>query len=462
MGEVVSTLSDLIKYGVYPPSRSLSIPLVGCLGNSIEGNNSNFQNAAAPGTSSFLYGAGGYLVWACILASQRCKLPKNYIFGYVSKTVGEFANLGLASVLALNPMPSVVTVGCATNSVVRTDGQQTFDAIVNGVTIGGTFYPGYSQIINALTGIGCRVIIRPTGPRSDIVLTAAQVETMLRVNRWLWQVSRLTPRVYVPDYIRDLVDPTSTLFGPKSAILNLSDNLHPNLRGAYYMGKGFANILNSFFPTVDVLAPNAAVYSASSPYGNLVPNPQFAGTSGTLTNAVGTAPTSWTLTKLPVGDSSLTVTGSSEASGVDPNFTAAKIALSGSFTPAGSGSVPDVSHLSRLQINVSQANLSVNDIVEGYVGVEVSADIAGVACPSLVFRDSGNTRFNHAMYPGNGGELPAEAWSGVLYTGEFTVLDVSAAPFFMPHVIGKGDVSTSVTAGGSVKFRRPSLWKKMP
>ncbi len=457
-------MTDIILSGLdREVEASARRPLGATLGNSKEANNFNWTPGSAA-QNTYLRQANGAFIWANVLSHQRVNFPISYNFGFPGKSIGEIATLGLASILALNPRPSVVLLGCPTNNIVKSDGQETFDAIVNGVTIGGTVYPGVAATILALLGAGIKVIARPIDPRVDTVLTASQVGVILRYNRWLWQVSRNTYGVYVPDYTRDLLSVTSTLFAPLTGIMNVTDSLHENSLGAYYKGKGIATILNGLFPKIDVLAANAAVYSASAPYNNLVPNPQLTGTSGTLTNAAGTSPDSHTLSRLTAGDTLLTVTGSTVASVVEPQYNALQMNFAGTFTSAGPASATsvDVTHGGRLSVGIAQANLTVGDILEGYIGVEVDASTVGIANPSLVIRDGANTRYNHAMWPSNGGQSPAEAWSGVLYTGEFEVQDVSQQSFFQAFAYGRGDVAGSQTMTGNVRFRRPTLVKKLP
>lgn len=450
---------------------------IALLGNSIEGQATNYQNGVTPGTP-FL--SGNYSVWMNALSHQRVKLPKTSIFGYPGKTLGEFIDPvgtgtgltgGLAAILALSPRPDLVVLGCATNNVVRSNGEQTLDFIINGGQIGGVSYPGYTQAITALLAAGIKVMVRPIGPRSDVTLTAAQAGVVRSVNRWLAEVARRDLGVYVPRYVRNLVDPTSTGFAAKAGVLYAYDNLHPNFAGSYWMGKDMAEIIAALYPRVDHLSVNSEVWSASAPNSNLLvgaggSTPQFAGTGGAVANgATGTVPTGWTVSKAGA-DTNVTIACSVVPSIVDPAYNAIQLAYGGTYTPASpSGGSIDMTHFDRIIGNVQQANFAAGDVLEGFVGFEFDAGLAGISALSLQIRNGGNTSYNEPANPSLGGVIPAgESASGVLSTHEITVGsgDLASGWFFIPKVFRQGDTVAATACAGTVRFTRPFLGKLLP
>lgn len=441
-------------------------PVVNLLGNSIDAQANNYSDAATP-TGNYLQ--SGYCAWMLTLSHQRIKLPKlNSVFGYPGKSVGEFIEPtlvgktgGLASVLANKP--AVLILGCATNNIVRSDGQQIPTNVFNGVTIGSTYYPGYIDAITRARAAGIKhIIIRPIGPRADVTLTGTQIGAIVEVNRRLLEITRLDNGIFVPDYVKLLVDPSSAIWAPASGVLNSGDNLHPNTgRGQFYMGKAIAAIINRLIPQVDLLTPNAAVYAnPQNVYGNLAANPMFTGTGGTNQNfeAGSVVPNSWTVNKI-AGDSSALITSSVTPSTVDPAYSAVQLAYSGTFTGAGTGSAIDVSHVDRLLCAVSGTKFAPGETAVAYVGVEVDAGAAGICVPSLRLRDNAGVSYNEAIYPGLGGQLPNEAWSGVLGVQPFTLPVGAASSFLSCQVFRAVDVTGAVTVSGSIRFTRPSLYK---
>lgn len=434
----MTVATDPRKTGI--PNAPFGAPLAAAIGDSITAANTNWTDSVTP--ANLLTGAAGYGEWASVLCKQRVQLPYNYSFGYPSQETSVVLS-NLPKVLALNPRPSVVYVECGTNNI---NNSGAYSAITTDL----------AAIAAGLLQAGIRVIFLPILPRT--AFTQAQGAIAERVNRWMLDFSlRAAGWVAVAGYMPSLSSTASTTWGAATNVLY--DGIHPSIKGAFYMGKAIAQILNVWFPPVDILPTNSLVYDATNnPNGNKLASPQFASSGGTVTPAAaGVSPSGWTLDLS--GGGSVVTTGSL-VTATDGALLHQQVISAGPYTSTGSSSAPDYTHLSRLFQSISAAKLPGSETIRAACYVEVDAGASNIAVPTLQLRWGGSSAFNASLWPSQAFEMPSEAWSGVLLTPPHTFTTAPAAGdvvMFM-NTYFAGSSAASLSPSGTVRFGRPAVF----
>jgi hypothetical protein len=286
-GDGDETIAGHVPSGFYPTDASgrllLKLPatrtgpvndMIAGFGDSITNNNSILAN----GTENY-----GAMTWALQLSRGRFRYRLTDNFGVPGDTSAQ-GLARIADVLASDA--GTVVVGFGTND--RGLAAMTADQTIANLT----------SIRDQLLAAGKVVVLKTPAPRGDSTytsnrLTGAQLAYHLRVREWVLS-NRGIPNVYPVDTWVYLANPISATGDIKLGYTH--DGLHYLPLGAYYDGLAQAEqALNRIVPEPSLLATsNADQWSTDNPYGNVLLNPMFDGTGGTLgTGGSGDLSASW-------------------------------------------------------------------------------------------------------------------------------------------------------------------------
>lgn len=437
-----------------------SQPYIGIIGDSIAAPDYNGSDKVTPSTpTNALKSANGIASWALALCGQRVLCPASTnIWAYPGQETGTIL-ANLPAFLAQMPVrPGAIIIECGTNNISHNGATGTFAAITT----------DWAAIADYLAGRGIRTIFIPILPRGagfTTLFTAAQFDVMERCNRWLnafaAQAGRMVavasaclPWITAPDQVGAQPRPNFTI-----------DGTHPGVTGAYYIGKAIAQILNLWYPPLDILATNGQIWSASAPYSNLLANPMMQGGGGTVTapssgTIAGAAPTGHTVSMS--NSAGLTVTHAQVTSSLSGN-PMHQMTFSGAHTVTGSSAGPTYGHFSRIILGMASGAttaLQAGDTIEGLMAFEIDAGAQGFAFPTLEMRWGGSANYHRDLHSA-ARELPSEAISGVLrtpakiLTGTPLVGDVMLIAYAMLKSYPDG----AVTDGATIRFGRAVLQK---
>lgn len=393
-------------------------PLVAVIGDSITvADYSGSDRISLPVTTNHNSQSHGFMAWALALCGQRVAMPlQKNVWGFPGMETSRILDELPAFLAQMPKKPGVTVVECGTNNIYHDTATATFESIT----------ADWTAIAAYLTQQGSRVIFVPILPRTtgfSALFTATQFETMDRCNRWLnaFAAKSNGTIAVASSCLLPLTDATLTGAQPKAGLF--SDGTHPGVGGAYQIGKAIAAILSTWFPPLDLLPTNSMVWSASTPFANLLPNPMMNGTGGTATAPLtGTVPTNWTASM--TATSGLTVAASKVTSVFDGS-PMTQLTFGGSYTITGR-SVPDyvaAPVFGRIFSNVSSSatsTLIAGDTIEALMAFEIDAGNNCINLPKLEMRWEGSTGYNRAMGEGARGEIPNEAIRGVLRTATYT------------------------------------------
>ncbi len=378
--EVIGVLSDSVAYTTSPVGKMVAV------GDSLIGNNM-LGSGKVPGSTSGYESTKmqiGFLNWfqalynypfytfaaargvsATITGLLRtrgwCKgIPSERTYGVLSR---------LNDIVA--ECPDVVFLTIGTNDI--------RDATVNLEQIKGNI----QEILDRLFNTGATVWMTTIPPRNSfgggaLMFSSAQEAMRLALNNWMRSL---------PDFYRNqlvLLDWEDVLLDNNTGELNVNytyDGLHFNSLGCYTIAKhvirpkfeeiyGTGVKWNSYPSTFD------ATYS---PYGNLLTNPTFTGTSGTLVTATGTMPTSWRVEHLDDSSNDKAGTGivcsiveKADWNGDLKSFINAEVTSNGAYTLSDN----EARWIIRNSSNVT-SNIAIGDYVEGYIDVYMDPTTLG-------------------------------------------------------------------------------------
>lgn len=344
----------------------------------------------------FGWDVAGPVEWAMRRSNQRCRYVNKGVSG--QNTTQMIARLN-DDVLVHRPAAVIVQNG--TNEV-----NTGIDALkVTSKTM-------YERILAS----GAHLIVCATQTRDKALSgwSDDELEAANALNEFKRRFCESNDRAYFADVTKYVADPTDS--SGQAASNMLRDGIHYTPKGAYAAGEVIKEIIEAIFPPTDVLSNYALGPEASDfIYGNELPNPMFAGTSGTTNTGVsGNVPTSWTVERVG-GTSAGTVACSIAArSALD-----IRRELTMTYTPGGATGTEE------FYLRTSSATLTADNLGELYeslIAIDVSA-WDGWKFIRLEVDDQSTV--NKAYVDGYNlydETMPEFAWSGVLRIPEVPFL----------------------------------------
>ncbi len=399
-------------------------------GDSITNNNSILVS----GTENY-----GAMTWALQHSRGRFRYSLTDNFGVPGDTSAQ-GLARIADVLASDA--GTVVVGFGTND--RGLAAMTADQTIANLT----------SIRDQLLSAGKVVVLKTPAPRGDSTytsnrLTGAQLAYHIRVREWVLS-NRGIRNVYPVDTWVYLADPISSTGDIKLGYTH--DGLHYLPVGAYYDGLAQAEqALNRILPLPSILATsNADQWSTDNLYGNVLANPMFDGTGGTLgTGGSGSLAASWGGTSSSA-NTACTRTYS-KVTAADGRLWQQCVLGGGPTT--GEGAIDLMRQISL------HTKVVAGDVVEGLVEYEVDAGTTNVMSLQLgvVFTNAEGTitLWDADRYSVAASVLPSIAFSGVLRTPRVVVPTGCTDARFRIAAYCNGSVSPTMT----VRARAASLRK---
>jgi lysophospholipase L1-like esterase len=213
-----------------------------------------------PGTSApEIYDSKGFFVWANTILGNRFRVISNR--GVAGETTAQMLLRVQSDIIALNPQ--FVTILAGTNDLT---------ANVPAATIIANLQAMYLACVRA----GINVVAIPITPRTG--LTGPQEIVMRTVNAWIVDYARTLPRMTVCNMGSAIADP-ATNWQPAAGLL--LDVVHPNSAAAAAMGRLLAAHLDRLAAPFDFLG------SGTGSSDNLLTNPNFNGSGGTVASGWG-------------------------------------------------------------------------------------------------------------------------------------------------------------------------------
>ena len=234
--EARAAISELVAL------KRLDYPSVVILGTSITGMSTSGSTGFGTGT---YYRAYGYFTWAQVRANGHFFLLKNA--GVAGEKTDQIL-ARVASVIALNPDLCIVEGGA--NDVPA--GYTSAQTIAN-----------LTSIYTALRSAGIRVVVTTVTPRVKSVDTAEHLATLNTINRFVRDYALDNKDVILCDWYQCLADADG-----KSTTTFTNDGTHPNVAGAWRMGKKLYDAINAVYQFSD----NHQLCVAADDTNSLLPN----------------------------------------------------------------------------------------------------------------------------------------------------------------------------------------------
>lgn len=232
-------------------------PSVMFIGDSITNNG---FNSTSNGTNNH-----GYAFWAKMFSGGRIRTPRSLNFG----VGGDTTTLVLDRIAAIKAATADVAV------------------LLIGTNDAGSSIPleisraNYRRIVQEVQESGKVVVAVTVLPRS--YGTDPVFRHVVAMREWILQEM---PKmgVIVADPWGDLVDYTRGISGCKAD--HFIDDLHPNVKGAYKVGKNVWEAIQQLYPRGPSFSKSPIVFNASTnPYGSIAVNPLMTGTGGTISGS---------------------------------------------------------------------------------------------------------------------------------------------------------------------------------
>jgi len=190
----------------------------------------------------------------------------------------------LPQVFTAKEYPRFCMVWCGSNNITAVDGD------------GGSYQEMIDEIeliVKDLTNNGVSPVLYPIPPRAGAVLTTAQIHKQNRYNNYLRWRAATTENIIFIDYLKYLIDITSTT-GVPLALMVKADNLHLANTGAFWTGKATLEGMDRYLPPAILSFTSAMDYydATNNPTGSLLRSGStnyslMAGTTGTHTPSTG-------------------------------------------------------------------------------------------------------------------------------------------------------------------------------
>lgn len=379
------------------------------------------------------------------------------------------ADLGNGSLVASGAGTLIFTMG--TNDIAQSSYTDLLSgAAVTLTNVADNIVANAARLLNACSALGIQCIFRTLHGASNY--NAAMIAATADANRKIQALCKGRRDVHlleVRDALRNPLTTTSSAITFRTgAMMNDSGVfVHEAVPGAYAVGKKLAEIIKEAIPPLPVSYSDASErYSANYPT-QLLTNPEFSGTSGTLnaggtlgTNATGGAlagvPTSW-IARRRANDTTtaFTVNVGEDAAGRYVEFVITATAANGGI-------------LFQNEVTSPATKVAAGEVLQGFSTVEVmsGATNLGAASPSMDFnytRDGVNASiYAHGCnQPGTGvgnyGVFPStEGFTFEDATEPATLPAFDSVQWIVSRAL---DIIFMAPGSATIRVRRPRLEK---
>ena len=254
-----------------------------------------FNGLSTIGANSYSYHQTGYVNWANIALGGVLRVDNYGVGGETTAAV----HARVAGILAVTTASFVLVAGGMENDAQDAGLTTKPLAIARAVSDFGILLQDYAAVLSA----GRQLITRTCAPRGPGASPTAYTRTYQHTISALireWSVSHCVPCL---DLHAILTDPStgngiaSGAYGYNDSAISTSDNTHMTFTGTANAGAELARLLAPLLPlsvTAFAGGPEDVYDATNAPYGNLVANGKWLGTSGTLAGGVtGSLATSW-------------------------------------------------------------------------------------------------------------------------------------------------------------------------
>lgn len=292
----------------------------------------------------------GFLTWAMQRLGQRLQIvaaPGTVNGGITGQTTTQILARVQQDVIDLKPGYAHVLAG--TNDM------------ITGVTF-STIQANLTAIYDAIQNAGIRLIAGTIAPYSGA--TTTQLVTIERINNFIRSQALTRPGMIVADYHTALAGADGN-WRTTGTTAYTGDGTHASTGGAMRMGKVLAEALTPHVPAVNILPTSnvdAIGNAGSFNQPNLLTNPMFTGTAGTVgTQATGQVADSWVISTYTASD----LTG----------VTASKVTRTdGKAGTWQQFALTNVSQKLRFQQSLNMgANLAAGDVIWGAIEYELES-----------------------------------------------------------------------------------------
>jgi len=292
----------------------------------------------------------GFLTWAMQRLGQRLQIvaaPGTANGGITGQNTTQILARVQQDVVALAPGWAHVLAG--TNDVL-------------GAVAFGTIQANLTAIYDAIQNAGIRLILGTIAPYSGA--TTTQLVTIERINNFIREQAQTRPGAVLADYHAVLAGADGN-WRVTGTTAYTGDGTHASTGGAMRMGKALADALAAHVPAMNILPTSnvdASANASSFAKPNLLTNPMFTGTAGTVgTQATGQVADSWVVSTYTASD----LTG----------VTASKVARTdGKAGTWQQFALTNVSQKLRFQQTINMGgNLAAGDLVWGAIEYELES-----------------------------------------------------------------------------------------
>jgi lysophospholipase L1-like esterase len=311
----------------------------------------SFTDMSEDTTGLNSYRAGrGFITWALQRLGQRLQIvaaPGTVNGGITGQTTTQILARVQQDVIDVKPGYAHVLAG--TNDM------------ITGVAF-ATIQANLTAIYDAIQNAGIRLIAGTIAPYSGA--TTTQLVTIERINNFIRDEALTRPGMIIADYHSVLAGADGN-YRVVGTTAYTGDGTHASTGGAMRMGKVLAEALTTQVPAVNILPTSnvdAGGNAASFAKPNLLTNPMFTGTAGTVgTQATGQVADSWVVSTYTASD----LTG----------VTASKVARTdGKAGTWQQFALTNVSQKLRFQQTLNLGtNLAAGDIVWGAIEYELES-----------------------------------------------------------------------------------------
>lgn len=359
-----------------PPAGAVkSFKTIALLGDSLSGNNSDLGK---------MY-TRGFLTFAQQMSGHRLYSDHSLNFGVGGQTAAQIA-ARVGDVIAKAPDICLIEMG----------GND-----INSGTSAASLIASMQSTIEALVGAGIRVIVCTIYSIFGNVVPA-NLATLAQFNQWILDAADRYNLVEVLDAYSIMVNPATNLVRTNYTY----DQTHPGTYGAWILGRALAQKIEEMIPTPryrPLTNLNNKWVVSTNVNGNILTNPGYTGTSGTIvgTGGSGTIPTGLELDMSSAkgvtaavsvisgndGFNTLEITLGGQATGTDPRYTAAShITLGEVFGGTTAWNTTDLGrHLRDVGVNqLLQMECEVENL-SGVIAVGVESfhmSVSGTSKPS--------------------------------------------------------------------------------
>ena len=299
-----------------------------------------------------------------------------------------------------------------------------------------TTFANWAATMDIYLAGGARPICTPILPHSStgwITDSGASEQSQRDKINWIANKQRLYARQH-PGVIwveagRDIVDPATGNLYPWAAYDHSSPGggTHTAPRAAFLVGRRMARAVLPYLPPATYLRPDPTdLRTAANPLGNLLNNPGFLGTGGTVSAPhSGVLPDGWSTGQATIG----TITGGTVTWSLEPRadgLPGQRLVL----TIVGlTGTNSQTQLFARQVIPLSSLRYAAGDILEAVSGIEVAAGSVGIteAAMRLIETDGTTALIFGSLSAYGANPITDQAFSGPLLAQPAAVRPASGA-----------------------------------